>query len=197
MWLIACQASWLSAIETRTPEVVGQPSAAEEEHNVDFQSPDAGTQIATGSTVTIAFTSSCYYVTPTPGPATQLFTLEGQHCDRVWGVAWSPDGSMLASGSYDSTVIVWDADTGEQIRALVGHTTHVHGVAWSPDGTKLVSGAGWPYGAEDDPSDDRVIVWDVATGEPLHRLDRGQRYVIAVGGRPTGCGSPPAGLTKW
>jgi WD40 repeat protein len=59
----------------------------------------------------------------------------------VSGVAYSPDGSRIASSSYDATVRVWDAASGKQIgQQLIGHTNVVSSVAFSPDGTVIASG---------------------------------------------------------
>ena len=50
----------------------------------------------------------------------------------VRSVAWSPDWKMVASGSFDKSVIVWDVETGEALKTLTGHRNAVHCVAWSP-----------------------------------------------------------------
>ncbi|MEE0947967.1 MAG: hypothetical protein U0L53_04505, partial [Bacteroidales bacterium] len=79
-----------------------------------------------------------------------LKTLEG-HSDYVMSVCWSPDGKYLASGSCDSTIIIWDAMSGVCILSLEGHSGSVLSVCWSPDRKYLVSGS----------YDETVKIWGV------------------------------------
>ena len=96
-------------------------------------------------------------------------TLEG-HADGVQSVAFSPDGRTLASGSaqYESTIYLWDAETGQRTASLDGHTRLVHSVAFSPDGTTLASAS----------EDKTVKLWDVATGTNSATLEG---HAIGVG----------------
>jgi WD40 repeat protein len=55
------------------------------------------------------------------------------------GVAFSPDGRLLATASWDNTARLWDPATGEHRRTLTGHDAVVAGVAFSPDGRLLAT----------------------------------------------------------
>ena len=80
---------------------------------------------------------------------------------EVDGVAFSPDSKILASGSGDNTVRLWNPATGQQIgQPLTGHTKDVHSVAFSSDGKFLASGG----------SDYTVRLWNPATGQPIGQL---------------------------
>jgi len=107
-------------------------------------------------------------LTPPVGPL--LRTLEG-HTDRVNAVAVTNDGSRAISASYDSTLKVWDLETGEQIRTLEGHTDWVRGLAVTKDGSRAISAASY----------DRTLkVWDLETGEQIHTLEGHTSSVNAV-----------------
>ncbi len=102
-----------------------------------------------------------------------VMTLQG-HTHYVTCVALSEDGSTLVSGSFDNTVKVWDARTGECRATLQGHTSFVFSVAISGDGTTVVSGS-W---------DNTVKVWDARTGVCRATLQGhiGSVYSVALSG---------------
>ncbi|MBI1747279.1 MAG: WD40 repeat domain-containing protein [Acidobacteria bacterium] len=104
-----------------------------------------------------------------------LRTLEG-HTDRVAAVAWSPDGLKIGSSSYDGTVRLWDAETGEPLQVLTGHQGWVLCVAWSPDGLYIASGS----------YDKTIRIWDVETGAELLILTGHRSDVQAVAWSPDG-----------
>ena len=66
-------------------------------------------------------------------------------------MAFSRDGKRIVSGSNDQSLKVWDADTGQEVFTLKGHTGAVSGAAFSGDGERIVSGS----------ADGTVKVWDL------------------------------------
>ena len=79
----------------------------------------------------------------------------------VYSVAWSPDGQHALSGSDDTTVRLWEVESGRCLRVLEGHTDRVWSVAWSPDGQHALSG-----------SDDKTVrLWEVESGRCLRALE--------------------------
>jgi WD40 repeat protein len=86
------------------------------------------------------------------------------HTSDVTSVGFSPDGTHIVSGSWDNTIRIWDARTGEEVmKPLKGHTNVVTSVGFSPDGTHIVSGS-W---------DKTIRIWDARTGEEVMKPLKG------------------------
>ena len=91
-------------------------------------------------------------------------------------VAFSPDGGILAGGSHDGTVALWDVASRRIITTLEGHTRRVNSVAFSPDGDLLASGSG----------DETVRLWDVASQREIAALEGHTAPVHSVAYSPDG-----------
>jgi WD40 repeat protein len=79
------------------------------------------------------------------------------HSEIINTVAFAPDGVALASGSDDTTIILWDLTTKHKIATLTGHTSNVHCLAFSPDGRTLASGG----------NDGTVRLWNILLHEQV------------------------------
>lgn len=88
-----------------------------------------------------------------------LLTLRG-HEGNVRGIEFTPDGKRIVTGSFDQTIRVWDATTGEELLRLTDPDGAVTRIALSPDGTRVAAAY----------SDGRVVVWDLGTAKPVFTL---------------------------
>jgi WD40 repeat protein len=86
------------------------------------------------------------------------------------GLAFSPDGKVLASASHDTTVRLWNWQSGETLQVLNEHTAPATGVAFSPDGQWLASSS----------FDQSIILWDTQSGQQLRRLKGHQNMVFGL-----------------
>jgi WD40 repeat protein len=144
---------WFSGYDTHNTALVDSGSQVEESDENNNQFSEIG--------VIPTLPASCQ---PTPIPTliseAPLFTLKG-HTAKVWSLAFSPDGRLLASGSVDDILRLWRVKERVLLRKMVGHPFPILTVAFSPDGVYLATG-----------SDDGLArVWRVEDGRLVYTLE--------------------------
>ena len=124
-----------------------------------------------------------YYLGKTP-PMIRLWnvetgrlekTLEG-HTDHIWDVAFSPDGTNIASCSDDGTIRTWDVNSGKLLRMIDGYGSEIGSVAVSADGHNLAAGY-WSR---------QVRLYNTESGDTLHVFDDPKGEIDSVAFSPAG-----------
>ncbi|MCI0536792.1 MAG: serine/threonine protein kinase [Verrucomicrobiales bacterium] len=88
--------------------------------------------------------------------------------EEVSALTFSPDGRILATGAkFESTIHLWDADSGKDLGRLEGHSAYVMDLLFWPDGSKLASAS----------ADQTIRLWDITKMQPWHTL-RGHRHEV-------------------
>ncbi|WP_158278906.1 TIR domain-containing protein [Leucothrix arctica] len=117
----------------------------------------------------------------------QRFTTDSANLgEAVDALAYSPDGKTLASPGEDDSINLWDAQNGEHIKVLKGHSSIVTALIYSPNGKTLASGS-W---------DETVRLWDAKTGEVIKVLKGHSDWVMTLAYSPDGKVLASAGKDK-
>jgi hypothetical protein len=145
--------------------------------------PDGGHLAAATGVAAISGAVHCWDLA-TPAAPPVLF--QGAHRDLVYAVRWSPDGRTLATGGYDSKIVLWDAASAKPLRTLAGHNGAIFALAFSPDGTLLASAS----------ADQTLKVWRVRDGERLDTLKEPQGEQLSVAFTPDGTQLVAAGADR-
>ena len=111
-----------------------------------------------------------------------IFTINA-HKGFVHSVAFSPDGSLLATGGADKMARIWDSRNGAPLLELKGHKGAVSSVAFTPDGKRLLTGS----------DDGTARFWDAQHGGLLFELEGHQGKVNTVAISPDGASAATAG----
>ena len=87
--------------------------------------------------------------------------------DDAMAVAFSPDGKKIVAGGLSGTAVIWDVESGEELKKLEGHARTVVFAAFSPDGKKIITSS----------HDKTTKIWDAESGEELQRLEQSFRSI--------------------
>jgi WD40 repeat protein len=120
--------------------------------------------------------TSCQAQTISPNQTTPNLSHQRGRIPIVFGVAFSPNGEVVASASDDKIIRLWDLKSGREIQTLNGHTNGVYKSVFSPDGKLLASCS----------VDQSVKIWEVATGRELRTLSGHTQPVKALAFSPDG-----------
>jgi RNA polymerase sigma factor (sigma-70 family) len=110
------------------------------------------------------------------GAVARLGTARFRHMHTISSLAYSGNGKRILSGSWDGTVRLWDAATGQELCRLRESGDGFSSVALSPDGTLL---AGGNMGRT-------LCLWDAATGKPIRRVKNLENTVFGLRFAPDG-----------
>jgi len=111
-----------------------------------------------------------------------------RHSGPVLALAWSQDGTMLASGGTDTIAQVWDPTTGVTLHSL-SHNGAVNGIAWEPGNTGRLASAS---------ADSKVRVWDINSGDyKVYPGHRGSATSVAWGINGLATGSADTDIIVW
>ncbi len=161
-----------SLTETPQAQVIGSATAAV---YATLNSMLQNNLTATATTIRATLVHGLAPISSTTAPnVVELAELQGQ-TDSIQGVAFSADGSLIASASLDGSVWLWDTRTEKPERIFNGLTGRLS-VAFSPDGTRLLAAA----------ADGTLRVWDLRTNAELSALKGHLKAVNSVVFSPDG-----------
>src|SRR5207244_10030860 len=141
--------SWQAA----TGKATGPPIEGDETtHRFDYNELPLVAFSPDGRTVVMAAGKTAYLWEMNSG---KRIGLPMQHEHVIGPLAFSPDGRLVLTGSFDKTARLWSAVTGEPLGTPLEHPEPVGNVGFSPDGQRIITGGGVDW------------LWQAPTGKKL------------------------------
>jgi WD40 repeat protein len=123
------------------------------------------------------------------------------HTGPVFAVEFAPKGHVLATGSFDGTVRIWNASSGKQEKSLSGHMGRVHSLSFNKDGTMLCVGAGTVPEQPGGACAGEISLWEVGTWKQLRQIKYDGGAIMSVAFLPSGksliSASTDKSVTAW
>lgn len=94
---------------------------------------------------------------------------EARRFSGVYDIAFAPDEKTIATRGLNHVVVLWDAQTGEQLQEFDGHESYVRDIGFTPDGAELLTAS--------DGVDEKVYCWDPKTGEKIRAVPGGAKLM--------------------
>ena len=119
-------------------------------------------------------------------PTKRVVQLLVGHQPSVWSLSFSPDGTQLASASWDGTARLWETQTGKELFVFRHQNLRITAIQFSPDGRLVASGG----------DDHRVRIWDAQTGKEVRVCDGHADGIRALAWSPDGHRIASAGVDQ-
>jgi WD40 repeat protein len=108
------------------------------------------------------------------------------HTNRVYAVAYAPDGRTALTSSNDKTARLWDAASGIHLRTFTGHRDYIRSTIYAPDGRTMLTASIDKTARLWNVATGAVRLWDVHTGRELSRFNGHTNHVWRVAFSPDG-----------
>lgn len=121
--------------------------------------------------------AGCLAVTPISIiPTAQSQIIMSGHSAAVLSVSFSPDGSLIASGSVDNTMRLWRVSEGNLLRTMRGHPFPVTAIDFSPNGILLATGS----------TDSKLRIWRISDGSLQRTMEGHAGWITSIDISPNG-----------
>ncbi len=176
---------WANVERTNAQTQAGILLAQQAENEVQYGNPDRAVLLALEALTKFPYSAQAEHAL---GQAVTLSRAErylAGHASTVGGVAWSPDGTRVATASTDQTVRIWDVATGLELRRI-DVNNQAYSVAWSPDGNAVLYATGDRFLYYRGNQGVDLFVWNIADDEPRQIYAAPEYPIFDAAGITTG-----------
>ena len=155
---LACTATFFGVLARRNARIQLAKTVSAVAANFLEEDPQRATLLALASQSIAETNEAQDVISRVPFAFPQSTITIAEYTSRINSVSWNPDGSLVAIGADEGSIVIWDVAANKQSKKFTVEAGGINSTSWSPDGSRLVTGG------------QQIILWDVATGEILDRL---------------------------